>query len=76
MSSRPTRTTLVLLGVVALLIGGLWVGQGLNLVPGSFMTGNKMWFWIGLVVGLVGLVLVVLGVTRRTRTPVDGAPQG
>lgn len=67
MSSRPARLTLVLLGVVALVIGGVWIGQGLNLIPGSFMTGNQMWFWIGLVVALVGLALVVVGATRGRR---------
>ncbi len=67
MSSRPARLTLVLLGFVALVIGGVWIGQGLNLIPGSFMTGNQMWFWIGLVVALVGLALVFVGATRGRR---------
>jgi len=68
--ARPARTISIVLGVIALLLGGLWIGQGLNVIPGSFMTGNRMWFWIGLVVAVVGVVLIVLGlrkppVTRR-----------
>ena len=68
--ARPARTISIVLGVIALLLGGLWIGQGLNVIPGSFMTGNRMWFWIGLVLAVVGVVLIVLGlrkppVTRR-----------
>ncbi len=69
--TRPTRTISIVLGVIALLLGGLWIGQGLNVIPGSFMTGNKMWFWIGLVVAVVGVVLIVLGVRKR---PVSRRP--
>jgi hypothetical protein len=58
------RTVPVVLGIVALVVGGVWVGQGLNLIPGSFMTGNRMWFWIGLALVLVGLVLLLTGLRR------------
>ncbi len=59
------RIVLVVLGGLALLIGAVWIGQGLNLIPGSFMTGNRTWFYVGLLVGLVGVVLVVFGLRRR-----------
>jgi hypothetical protein len=53
------------IGIVALLVGLLWVGQGLGYLPGSFMTGSMQWFWIGLVVAVLGLVLLVRGLRRR-----------
>lgn len=56
---------MIVVGVLALVIGGVWIGQGLNLIPGSFMTGNRMWFVIGLVVAIIGVVLLVLGISRR-----------
>ena len=62
MTGRGARLVLVVVGVVALVVGGVWIGQGSNLIPGSFMTGNGMWLGIGLVVAVVGLVLLVLGV--------------
>lgn len=65
MSTQPARITAIVLGVIALVTGGVWIGQGLNLIPGSFMTGNRMWFYIGLVVAIVGIVLLVVGITRR-----------
>ena len=46
------------------LVGLLFAGQGLNLVPGSFMTGDRTWFWVGLVLVVVGVVLVVAGLRR------------
>lgn len=62
MSTGAGRVALTVVGVIALVVGGVWIGQGLNLIPGSFMTGNRMWLLIGVVVGIVGIVLVVLGV--------------
>ena len=64
MSSPTSRMSSVVLGALALLLGLLWVGQGLGYVPGSFMTGAIRWFWIGLVVALVGLLLVLAGLRR------------
>lgn len=59
------RILFVVVGAIGLLVGGVWIGQGLNLIPGSFMTGNRMWFYIGLLVAAIGLILVVLGLRRR-----------
>lgn len=67
MKSSGARILLAVLGVIALIVGGVWVGQGLNLIPGSFMTGNKMWLYIGLVVAVIGVILVVVGVRRPGR---------
>ena len=64
MSTRTGRTASTAIGVVALLVGLLWIGQGLGYLPGSFMTGASAWFWIGLVVAVVGVVLLVRGVRR------------
>lgn len=46
------------LGVVLVLVGAVWCLQGIGLLSGSPMTGQQMWFAIGLVVGLVGLAFV------------------
>lgn len=71
MTSRPGRIALITVGVVALIVGGVFAGQGLNLIPGSFMTGNRMWLTVGLIVAIVGIILIVLGLRRpghdRTR---------
>ena len=60
MNSRAARIALTVVGVLAILGGAVWVGQGAGLIPGSFMTGDRTWFVIGLVVAFVGIVLIVI----------------
>ena len=67
MRSSTARMSSIVVGGLALLLGLLWMGQGLGYVPGSFMTGAMRWFWIGLVVAVAGLVLVLAGSRRRPR---------
>lgn len=47
------------LALIVLAIGILWSLQGLGLVQGSFMTGQRQWLYIGLVAMLVGLLGLV-----------------
>jgi hypothetical protein len=64
-AGRARKPVLTGVGVVAILIGLLWVGQGLNLIPGSFMTGDPKWFVIGAVLTLAGILLVIAGQGRK-----------
>ena len=61
MRTGVARTATASLGVVLILIGLVFIGQGLNLIPGSSMTGVRMWFYIGVAMAFVGLVLIVSG---------------
>ena len=45
----------------------MFAGQGLGYIPGSYMTGDIKWFWIGSGMVVVGLALGVLGLRRRNR---------
>lgn len=67
-NSRVGRITLVVVGVILLLVGVVFAGQGSSLIPGSVMTGDRMWLYIGAVVAIVGIVLIVLGLRRRGRS--------
>jgi len=58
------RIAAAVIGVLLVLIGLVWIGQGLGFVKGSFMTGNMMWAWIGIGVAIVGVVLAVVGIRR------------
>jgi hypothetical protein len=61
------RTAATVIGVILVLVGLLWIGQGFGLVRGSFMTGNMLWAWIGIAVALAGAVVAVLGIRRPAR---------
>jgi hypothetical protein len=65
-TGRSRKPILIGLGVLAILIGLVWVGQGLNLIPGSVMTGDPKWFVIGAIVAVVGVLLIFVGLGRRT----------
>jgi hypothetical protein len=52
-------------GIILVLLGVVWIGQGVNLLPGSFMSGQAIWGLIGVVVALVGAWL--LWTTARGR---------
>jgi hypothetical protein len=49
-----------------LLIGCIWILQGLNVLPGSFMTGDIKWAVFGLILALAGAALVYW-LNRRPR---------
>ena len=57
------------IGIVAILLGGLWTLQGAGVIGGGFMSGSQTWLVIGLIVAIVGIVLVFEGTrTLRRRT--------
>jgi len=61
------RRTLSLVGVIALLMGLLWIGQGSGYFPypaSSFMIDQSPWIAYGAGLALVGLVLIAIA--RRT----------
>ncbi len=53
-------------GVLLLGVGIIWILQGINILPGSFMTGQLFWAFAGLVSAAAGAVLLYLGFGRRT----------
>jgi hypothetical protein len=60
------RTALLIIGIFALLIGIVWILQGLNILGGSFMSGQPAYAVLGLVTGVIGLALMAFGLRRRS----------
>jgi hypothetical protein len=56
------RTALTVLGFAAVLMGLLWIGQGLGIVrwpASSFMIDMSAWSWRGAVLAAVGVGLIL-----------------
>jgi membrane protein implicated in regulation of membrane protease activity len=55
------RIVLSIIGVLAALMGLLWIGQGTGIFPypaTSFMISQTPWIWRGAVLLVLGLVIV------------------
>jgi hypothetical protein len=53
------KIVLNIVGVLLVLIGSIWFLQGINVLPGSFMSGQMRWAVRGgilVIAGIVGLV--------------------
>lgn len=59
------RITLNVVGVLCLLVGCIWFLQGINVLPGSFMTGQTKWAVYGGVLFIVGVGVLVVANRRR-----------
>ena len=62
------RIILQVLGIVALLMGLLWIGQGTGLVmwpASSFMLAQKQWAINGAILAVIGALVIVYARRRR-----------
>ena len=57
-------------GVLACVVGAVWILQGLDIVTGSGMSGHAVWAVFGAIV--LGLGVVLLRAALRTRSSRDG----
>jgi hypothetical protein len=62
--------TRLVIGVVLVLVGVVWFGQGVGAIGGSFMTGEAFWAVMGVFAFAVGAVLL-RGAARARRGPTD-----
>jgi hypothetical protein len=59
------RLLTTILGAILILIGGTFILQGINVLPGSFMTGHLEWAGWGALIALAGLVILFWGRRKR-----------
>jgi hypothetical protein len=59
------RITLNIVGALLVLSGSVWFLQGINVLPGSFMTGQIRWAVYGGLAVVAGIVLLLLNWRRR-----------
>lgn len=61
------KTLLTTVGAILMLMGTVWFFQGINVLPGSFMSGQTRWAVNGVIAIAVGLLLIVPSRRRRSR---------
>ena len=59
------RPLLIALGVIMILMGGLWTLQGLNVITGSAMSDQTTWAIIGPILAGLGVALVITAARRK-----------
>lgn len=59
------RVVLIAVGVLLILVGVVWMFQGLGAIGGSAVSGRVKWAVIGLVVALVGAGAAIAGICAR-----------
>ncbi len=61
------KTALLILGIAALLMGLLWIGQGTGVImwpASSFMLDQRPWATRGALLAVAGVVLIILARRR------------
>jgi len=61
------RYVLLIVGGMMALMGGVWMLQGVGVLPGSFMTGQAFWAIVGALFLAVGGMLVFAGLRLDRR---------
>lgn len=69
------RILVTIIGVLLIILGAIWILQGVNILPGSFMTGDIHWAVYGAIAVVAGIVLIAVGRRRRAKpTPPPAVP--
>lgn len=63
------RIVINIFGVLFILVGGIWILQGINVLPGSFMTGQIRWAIYGAIAVIVGVGILVFANRRKASPP-------
>ena len=63
------RLTYLIIGILSLLVGLVWFLQGINILPGSFMTGQIQWAVYGVIAMLAGVGVLAYGRRRGSPPP-------
>ena len=59
------KLVLTLVGVILILMGGVWILQGFNILPVGFMAGQMQYALYGAILAIVGIGLLAFSRRRR-----------
>jgi len=63
------KTVLNVVGALFILMGAVWFLQGINILPGSFMTGQTQWAFYGAIAFIIGAGLLFYANRRKASPP-------
>ena len=61
------KKALLFAGALLVLTGVVWILQGINVLPGSFMTGQIRWAYAGIVAAVIGGGVLWIALRVRSR---------
>jgi hypothetical protein len=59
------KIVLNIVGGLLVLMGTIWFLQGINILPGSFMTGQIRWAVRGGIAAVVGIALLIMANRKK-----------
>jgi len=59
------KIALNIVGVLLVIMGAIWFFQGINVLPGSFMTGQMKWAIYGGIAFVAGIVALIVANRKR-----------
>jgi hypothetical protein len=62
------RIVLRVVAILLIVMGIIWILQGINVLPGSFMTGQIQWAYRGGAAAIIGILILVFANRGRTRS--------
>ncbi|MBM7831017.1 hypothetical protein JOE59_001722 [Agromyces cerinus] len=62
------KPVLVAIGALVVVMGVVFMFQGIGLIGGSAMTGSLLWAILGPIIALGGLALIVVGLRSRPKS--------
>jgi len=63
--NRPTLLAVRVPAILLIAVGVIWILQGINVLPGSFMTGQIQWAYRGGIAAAAGVLLLLLTMRGR-----------
>ncbi|HZK78543.1 MAG TPA: hypothetical protein VFC35_06530 [Gemmatimonadaceae bacterium] len=65
-TERIMRIVLSIIGILLVICGGVWFLQGINILPGSFMTGQTKWAVYGGIALIAGIAMLISAIRLKT----------
>ena len=59
------KIVLRIAAILLMVFGAIWILQGVNVLPGSFMTGQIQWAYRGGIAVIAGSAILVFSMRKR-----------